>query len=194
MAHHGSFEVAPLGAQSTSKDQEEVIAQKENKSREYIYEGPDGINQKQSLINVEDLLSRLLGFFSTASNETLGACVVVLSTSTYIVLGRIGLILLGVLGGIVLHATWDERRQTTTDGLVTESTTGEQKIRGLKIVERLLDWRERERSYKTHETSGSNNHSSENRVSKELDFTDYEPAIGGALSDLIEAVIQDYVK
>ena len=65
------------------------------------------ITQRGDSRKAQDLTSYALNFLSNASNETLGACFVGLGATTYLVLGRIGLVLIGVVGGVVLHATWD---------------------------------------------------------------------------------------
>src|SRR5437868_920931 len=51
----------------------------------------------------QDLTSRILDFLSNASNETLIASLVGLGATTYFVLGRLGLLLIGGVGGVVLH-------------------------------------------------------------------------------------------
>ncbi|RMZ75021.1 hypothetical protein DV737_g5525, partial [Chaetothyriales sp. CBS 132003] len=56
---------------------------------------------------LQALQNSLLRFLSHASNEALGACVVGLAASTYLVLGRIGLVLIGAVGGVTLHARWE---------------------------------------------------------------------------------------
>ncbi|KAL8872462.1 MAG: hypothetical protein Q9198_007204 [Flavoplaca austrocitrina] len=59
----------------------------------------------------QESLDYILQFLSTASNETLGACLAGLGAATYFILGRIGLVLIGVVGGIVLHAVWEDRNE-----------------------------------------------------------------------------------
>ncbi|KAL9041316.1 MAG: hypothetical protein Q9180_001357 [Flavoplaca navasiana] len=59
----------------------------------------------------QESLDHILQFLSTASNETLGACLAGLGAATYFILGRIGLVLIGVVGGIVLHAVWEDRNE-----------------------------------------------------------------------------------
>src|SRR5690242_15354889 len=54
-------------------------------------------------VNTSAAIDATLRFFANASNETLGACVVGLCASTYLVLGRFGLVLIGAVGGVVLH-------------------------------------------------------------------------------------------
>src|SRR5277367_4066951 len=68
---------------------------------------PQVTSTSTSLVSekLRDLTNATLNFLSTASNETLGAFVVGLAASTYLVLGRLGLVLIGAVGGVILHAT-----------------------------------------------------------------------------------------
>ncbi|GMG16707.1 unnamed protein product [Aspergillus oryzae] len=66
--------------------------------------GPNnhGSNTAQS----KELVDFVIGFLSTASNEVLLVVFAGLVGVTYILLGRLGLLLIGVASGIVLHASW----------------------------------------------------------------------------------------
>ena len=68
--------------------------------------------QNAPSLDVRTLTDRTLHFLATASNETLGACLVGLSAGTYLILGRVGLVLIGVVGGVVLHATFEGNPQS----------------------------------------------------------------------------------
>jgi hypothetical protein len=57
--------------------------------------------------NLGHLTTRVLDFLSTATTETIGGIAVGLAACTYLVLGRAGLVLIGALGGVVLHAAWE---------------------------------------------------------------------------------------
>ena len=133
-----------------------------------------------------DLISQILEFLSNASNETLGACLVGLVASTYFVLGRVGLLLIGAAGGIVLHSTWESSNEP---GASEESKAAEFKRKrelGLDVVRRALDWREKEINPQDDEPPSPS--------PTRLDFADHQPATGAALSGLVDAVISDYVK
>ena len=134
-----------------------------------------------------NLTSRVLEFLSNASNETLGACVIALAATTWLVLGRVGLVIIGVVGGVVLHATWEGTIQgnATDDIKATEARKRGEK--GLDIVGRVLDWRE-----KTKEGTESDDVGSSGQ--RTLDFSDFQPETGAALTTLTDAVIRDYVK
>ena len=137
----------------------------------------------------------LLEFLSNASNESLGACVVGLGASTYFVLGRIGLVLIGIVGGIVLHATWEYNGHNHGDD-GDDAKALELKRRrevGLDVVRRLLDWRDSksrtdEAEQKRPQRAGASS------PKLQLDYSSFAPATGAALESLSDAIIRDYVK
>ncbi|CZR60478.1 uncharacterized protein PAC_10374 [Phialocephala subalpina] len=125
----------------------------------------------------EDLTTRALRFLSTATPETICGIAVGLAASTYLVLGRVGLVLIGALGGVVLHATWE--------GQSSVSIEEARKEKGIDIVKRLLDLRDiQDKDEDDEEDSaivGSN-------------FEGFQPETAAALNELTDAVIRDYVK
>jgi len=122
-----------------------------------------------------DLTTKALRFLSTASAESLGGIAVGLAACTYFVLGRLGLVLIGAVGGIVLHATWEERR--------SESDEDKRREKALDIVKRLLDLEDKKAQDKDVDlvATGSN-------------FEGFRPETAAALNDLVDAVVRDYVK
>ena len=136
------------------------------------------------LTTVQDLTNQLLEFLSTATNETLGSCLIGLIAITYVVLGRIGLVLIGVVCGVALHATWENSNTEAAP----ESARKREK--GLDVVQRLLDWREN----KDLTSKAGGDHPNLDVIArKELNFSEFQPATGAALSSLVDAVIRDYV-
>lgn len=81
-----------------------------------------------------ELVTKALRFLASASTETLVAIALGLSACTYLVLGRIGLVLIGVVGGVVLHATWEGQNAASTEDARRE--------KGLDVVKRILDQRD----------------------------------------------------
>lgn len=147
-------------------------------------------------VELEDYKTRLLAFLSTANNETICACLVSLAAVTYVVLGRVGLILIGALGGIVLHATWvDSVENGTNNG--SDQSVVERKKRGLGILERALDW---QHNYYQERTSSSESKDDDFNTDvvvldgKELGFADFQTATRAALTSLVDSIVRDYVK
>ena len=134
-----------------------------------------------------------LNFLSNASNETLGACAIGLCASTYLILGRVGLVLLGALGGIVLQATW-EGSEDVGKGVQEGSQKSASRRRelGVEVAKRLLDWNERRNDIA--QSQGEEETALGAPVAaKSLDYSDFRPATAAALTDLTEAIIRDYV-
>jgi hypothetical protein len=140
------------------------------------------------------LTDQALQFLSTASNETIGACLVGLSATTYLLLGRVGLVLMGVVGGVVLHATWEGSHNSS----VAEARADEERRRkeiGLDVVKRALAWRDQVRDREAGEEAGEE---AETRIElfggKRVDFSNLPPESAAALTELTDAVVRDYVK
>ena len=142
----------------------------------------------------QDLTSRVLQFLSTASNETLGACLIGLGASTYLILGRIGLVLIGVVGGIVLHATWESNIQSGVDDEFSAAEIRRRREVGLDVAKRVLDWRGRKQENPQSDAGEELDINFMMSAQKQLDFRDFQPATGAALTSLTDAVIRDYVK
>lgn len=146
------------------------------------------------LLNIQELTTYILQFLSTASNETLGACVAGLGAITYLVLGRVGLILIGIVGGVVLHATWEGNIHNQA---IDEIKLPEAKIRrerGLAIIERVLDWREHINGDKDKNNNNATVRDNRPASSSESEFSCFQPATNAALTNLTDAIIRDYVK
>ncbi|RMD43359.1 hypothetical protein DV735_g1750, partial [Chaetothyriales sp. CBS 134920] len=122
------------------------------------------------------LQNSLLHFLSHASNETLGACAVGLAASTYLILGRIGLILIGAVGGIALHSRWDALGRPSAQGISEDGQRRKNEL-GLEVAKRALDGRV---SADTKPSAGP--------------FSDFPPETQAALNKFTDAIIQDYVK
>ena len=140
-------------------------------------------------IQARDLTTRTLEFLSNASNETLGACIVGLGAVTWLVLGRLGLVLIGIVGGVVLHATWEGDVHNNASDEARESEAKKRREKGLDIAMRVLNWRERKEGSRVP-GDPLNVESSH----KELDFASFPPETKDALTNLVDAIVRDYVR
>lgn len=127
----------------------------------------------------EDLTSRVLRFLSTASPEALGGVAVGLAACTYLILGRIGLVIIGAVGGVVLHATW-EGQSSGSNG------DGAQREKSLDVVHRILDLR-RDTTGEIEEVDDAD------KENVGETFEGFKPETQSALNGLVDAVIRDYV-
>ena len=139
---------------------------------------------------MQDIQNNLLSFLSGARNDTLIACLVGLGAATYFILGRVGLVLIGVLGGITLQATWEGSPQDVADDALRVAEMKRRKEVGLDVVQRVLQWRDRR--------YGPNGDRREIDAPPDscdaADFSSLQPATGTALSNLTDAVLKDYVR
>ncbi|KAJ9650285.1 hypothetical protein H2198_010406 [Neophaeococcomyces mojaviensis] len=142
------------------------------------------------LRSVTDAAFRFIG---NASNETLGACAIGLCASTYLVLGRLGLVLIGAFGGAILHATWEGSGSPSGDGTQGELASRKKRL-GVEIVKRALSWRDIQRVQTEGIEIASEDKVEASTTQKALDYATYPPATASALNAFTDAVIQDYVK
>jgi hypothetical protein len=142
--------------------------------------------------DVKALTDRALQFLATASNETLGACLVGLGAGTYLILGRVGLVLIGVVGGVVLHATWEGQLHGGEDAERGKSSEARKRELGADVARRILDWRGNK------DKQGGDVDDSDLSLKlysgKALDYSEFKPETAAALTELTDAVIRDYVK
>jgi hypothetical protein len=130
---------------------------------------------------------RALHFLAHASNEALGACLAGLGASTYYIFGRVGLVIIGVAGGVVLHATWEGIRNDDRDEATKRLDQQRKKETGLELARRLLDLRV------SAETAEDEREEAKLNATHQLDFSRFEPETAAALETFTDAVIKDYV-
>ena len=188
MADNGTVPMA----QASEQLQPTELLTTEKAAPESIANGSsDSVTAGASVADISDkardLTSQVLEFLSHASNETLGACVVGLVAVTWLILGRLGLVLIGMVGGVVLHATWERNGQGyKSDGATSLEARGRRE-KGLDIAGRVLDWREKSKAK-------IEQHGAEQKAQRTLDFSEFQPETGAALTGLTDAVVRDYVK
>lgn len=142
-------------------------------------------------IQIQQVTERALHFLSNASNETLGACLVGLGATTYFVLGRVGLLLIGMVSGIALHASWDSDNSQAGRLSAREADQKKRREIGLEVVQRVFQWKDGKDDAADADTS-------EDEVkalaSKTADFSAFRPDTAAALTVFTDAIIRDYVK
>ncbi|KEQ72630.1 hypothetical protein M436DRAFT_14299, partial [Aureobasidium namibiae CBS 147.97] len=141
-------------------------------------------------IQLQDMADKALHFLSHASNETLGACIVGLAATTYFVLGRVGLVLIGIVGGVALHATWEASHSSPDRLGVSEAEQKKRREVGLDVVHRLLLSRE---TQKNKPEADESDDQVTPLASTKADFSSFRPDTQAALNVFTNAVIRDYV-
>lgn len=151
-------------------------------------EAVDGVAAPAARLQAKPLTDGALHFLATASNEALGGCLVGLGAATYLVLGRLGLVLMGVVGGVVLHATWDgQQLRSGEDADKSTSSDARKRELGAHVAARLLDWRDQKHSRQRDPTVNLDS-------ANTLDYSSLQPDTAAALTELTDAIIRDYVK
>ncbi|KAF7544672.1 hypothetical protein G7046_g9739 [Stylonectria norvegica] len=125
-------------------------------------------------------VTKVLQFLSTATPGTLAGIAVGLAAVTYLILGRLGLVLIGAFGGVVGFISWEARNPE-----VAKAIRGE---KGVDILERLLLESTKNRIGESVDDNGDD----EDAAVKSFD--DFRPETREALGSLVDAVIKDYVK
>lgn len=141
---------------------------------------------------LQEALGVVLDFLSTSNNETLLGVLALLALMTYLILGRVGLLMIGVALGIITHASWDGTHDHGDEG---PSMRKKRKELALEVSKRLLDWPKSATSADTSTDMGTGLITNpEDMSSGDLDYAAFQPATAAALRSLSDAVVRDYVK
>lgn len=142
----------------------------------------------------KELINVTLNFLSTSTNETLLGVFALLALVTYIILGRIGLLLIGVAVGVVLHASWEGSDNEHLDEASHAQKSNRRRELALEVSNRLLDWPKRAGASDLQEEDNGATSTLEDISSAELEYATFQPATAIALRTLTDAVINSYVK
>ncbi|KGO60000.1 PX-associated, sorting nexin 13 [Penicillium expansum] len=141
----------------------------------------------------KELINVTLNFLSTSTNETLLGVFALLALVTYIILGRIGLLLIGVAVGVVLHASWEGSDNEHLDEASHAQKSNRRRELALEVSNRLLDWPKRAGASDLQEEINGATSTLEDISSAELEYATFQPATAIALRTLTDAVINSYV-
>ncbi|KAJ9137413.1 PX domain-containing protein kinase-like protein [Coniochaeta hoffmannii] len=131
--------------------------------------------------NVEDIQTKIFQFLATATPGAIGGVAVGLAATTYLLLGKVGLLLIGAFGGITAFIQWEGRNPD-----VARAVRGE---RGVDLLDRLLaEKADRKR------TAIQDGALEEEETALAHGFDDFRPETRAALEEMVDAVIRDYVK
>lgn len=127
----------------------------------------------------DSVSTKVFRFLSTATPETLGGVAVGLAATTYLVLGRLGLVLIGAFGGIVTFIQWEQRNPD-----VARIVRGE---RGIDVLARLLETKNKVIQEKEEGADAQD-------CALIRGFEDLRPETREAMNELVDAVVDNYVK
>ncbi|KAL4792918.1 PXA domain-containing protein [Aspergillus venezuelensis] len=137
-----------------------------------------------STTQLKQVMDWTLQFLSTCSSERLLFILVCLMGATYLILGRLGLVLIGTAIGIALHASWEAAGCLDT----SEPQSSRRKQLSLNIAHKLLEW-----DNKLPDTGNNEGISTEAALATGGQISSFGPATAAALNSLIDAAVRDYV-
>ncbi|KKA26878.1 hypothetical protein TD95_003258 [Thielaviopsis punctulata] len=140
-------------------------------------------NSKDLSVNAQDIATKALDFLSTASSSTLSGAAAGLALVVYIVLGRIGLLLIGAVAGVVAFLAYDGRTPQQLRQMRAEV--------GAEVLQRLLSTSTLSATDTKSSSMPALTDPEKDRIVSALD--DFPPLTRAALNDLIEAAIRDFV-
>ncbi|PHH62366.1 hypothetical protein CDD81_7228 [Ophiocordyceps australis] len=127
---------------------------------------------------VSILATKALDFIATATPLSLLGLAVAFSAVTYAILGRLGLLIIGAVGGVVAFVSLEARNPQIARAVSRE--------KGTKVLDRV--WLDVQNTRRIAEAGPDDEH----LAIKVLD--DLRPETRDALGGLVDAVIRDYVK
>lgn len=139
------------------------------------------------------LTQGILYFLSTAGNDTLLAVFAGLAVAIFVTLGRLGLLLIGLVAGFVLHAYWDGVADDLGNGGSESSNYRRRRELGIEVANRLLEWQALKATENGVHVCNHAVSKAESRHGTELSFSDFRPATSTALTALTDAIVRDYV-
>ncbi|KGO65020.1 Sorting nexin, C-terminal [Penicillium italicum] len=142
----------------------------------------------------KELINVTLNFLSTSTNETLLGVFALLALVTYIILGRIGLLLMGVAVGVVLHASWEGSDNEHPNEASHAQKSNRRRELALEVSNRLLDWPKRAGASDVQGEDDGSTSALEEISSADLEYATFQPATAVALRTFTDAVINNYVK
>lgn len=145
-------------------------------------------------------LQSILSFLEQADNGVLLKILGALAILTYLILGRLGLLLIGLVAGFVIHdycgglvADTDVAAGNVDgrNGGIAVFSSRKRRELGIEVAARLLEWKPTQSVQDTNQAENVSENVSQDTNS--LDLSRIPPATADALTHLIDAIIDNYV-
>ncbi|RAH57882.1 PX domain protein [Aspergillus piperis CBS 112811] len=144
-------------------------------------------------VRSKGVIESTLQFLSTANSETLLGVFACLVVATLVLFGRLGLLLIGIASGIILHAQWEAVYEDPIHPLSNPRQRRRKEL-ALDITRRLLDWP------KSTTLAADAEQDDTGQVflfgdssSADLDYSALGPKTADALRSITDAAMKDYV-
>jgi hypothetical protein len=168
-------DAAPPDDNNNNDDDDYDLKSLEGESKP-LFADANGGNQTPPEVT---LASRAIQFFATATPATLAGLGVGVSAVTYAVLGRLGLVLIGAFGGVVSFIIWESKNPELAKAIRGEESN--------KVLDRVWADLTAVRSLETPDDEDED----QSRIKS---FDEFRPETKEALSGLVDAIIQNYIK
>lgn len=149
-------------------------------------------NKAPDLIPQKEAKDFVLNLLATSSGESLSCAVAALIFATYIVLGRVGLLLIGLVLGVLLHASWEGGNVGSRSEVLASRNPKKRRELALELANRLLDWPKRILPEGVND-EGSRRRTIEQGPGANLDYSAFGPRTSAALRSITDVAIRDYV-
>ncbi|PYH63464.1 PX domain protein [Aspergillus vadensis CBS 113365] len=144
-------------------------------------------------VRSKGVIESTLQFLSTANSETLLGVFACLVGATLVLFGRLGLLLIGIASGIILHAQWEAVDEDPIHPLANPRQRRRKEL-ALDIARRLLDW---PKSTALAADAGQDDTGQVflfgDSSAADLDHSALGPKTADALRSITDAVMKDYV-
>ncbi|KAH8425656.1 PX domain protein [Aspergillus melleus] len=144
-------------------------------------------NGDQAPAQPKEISNLIIQFLSTSSNEALICVFICMVGATYVVLGRLGLILIGFISGVILHSSWEETNLTDLPNPMKRRELS------LNVANRLLDWPGRKSAHAEPSLDSIQPGLTQDTSEVPADYSSFRPKTAAALDSLTDAIIRDYV-
>ncbi|EHA25087.1 hypothetical protein ASPNIDRAFT_211733 [Aspergillus niger ATCC 1015] len=151
------------------------------------------VTESSNPVRSKGAIDSTLQFLSTSNGETLLGVFACLVGATLLLFGRLGLLLIGIASGIILHAQWEAADEDPTQPL-SNSRHRRRKELALDIARRLLDWP------KSTDSAADAGQDDIGQVflfgdtsSADLEYSTLGPKTAAALRSITDAIMRDYV-
>jgi hypothetical protein len=144
---------------------------------------------------IATVLQYVQDFLSTAGDNSIILALVGLAIATYVILGSLGLLLIGIVSGVLLHAYWDGANDVYRQdaGFDISSQKRRTKELSIEVASRLLQWRSVKPVPDSDESRDPLDSKAEASPPADIHFPSFRPSTRLALLNLTDAVIRDYV-
>lgn len=137
----------------------------------------------------------LLSFLETADNTVLLGLLGASTLLIYLILGRLGLLLIGLVSGFFFHDYWlgliAEKSSGDEGGGIALYSSRRRRELGIEVASRLLDWKPQKDVLRADQVRAEA--ASADGDMAVLDLTKFPPATAAALTELIDSMMNDYV-